>query len=85
MHFAKAWIDGSYYDEMKYPKSIMTYMLKNMPIFSLLNSGERRSHEHWFLCQEFLLCILLNHSVIPEIDEKTNGKVHNKENYYLLG
>jgi phospholipid-transporting ATPase len=72
MHFAKAWIDGTYYDEMTYPKSIMTYMLKHAPNFTL----SKHANSHMFLCQEFLMCLVLNHSVIPEMDEKTNEIVY---------
>jgi phospholipid-transporting ATPase len=76
MHFAKAWIDGTYYDEMKYPKSVMTYMLKHIPNFALMSSESRQEHPHWFLCQEFLMCLVLNHSIIPEMDEKINEIVY---------
>jgi phospholipid-transporting ATPase len=76
MHFAKAWINGTYYDEMKYPKSIMTYMIKHVQNFSLMRTENRNEHPHWYLCQEFLMCLLLNHSIIPELDEKTNEIVY---------
>ncbi|KAL9649104.1 hypothetical protein ABK040_008481 [Willaertia magna] len=70
MKYSDSWVGGCYYSELESPGSMMNHLSKQLNWNTSEDepSASDTAAYHAFLVKEFLLCLALNHSVIPERD-----------------
>ncbi|KAF0983691.1 hypothetical protein FDP41_007606 [Naegleria fowleri] len=74
MKYSDSWVGGLYYSEMNAPGMMKEYLTKH-PASNDEPLVSDTAAYHAFMLREFLLCLSLNHSVIPERDPKNHDNI----------
>ncbi|KAG2393729.1 hypothetical protein C9374_007260 [Naegleria lovaniensis] len=74
MKYSDSWVGGLYYSEINAPGMMKEYLTKH-PASNDEPLVSDTAAYHAFMLREFLLCLSLNHSVIPERDPKNHDNI----------